>query len=235
MNSNYIKPKKIYEEIADRIIQRVKDGELTPGDNLESVEKTAKSYGVSNSTVREALSGLRAMGLVETRQGEGTFISSFDASAFSLPVTTALAMQKEDIKELMEVRRMLEIGTAALAAEHHLKEDIEKLEQSLQLMKDAEGEGKLGEQADLQFHLDIAKATQNKILIHLTSSISDITLETMRETRRLFLYSEASMPKLYDQHLRIFKAIKNRDGKLAEKEMRNHLLSVEQTLSEYLQ
>lgn len=235
MNTNYIKPKKTYEEIADRIIQRVENGELAPGDSLESVEKTAKYYGVSSSTVREALSGLRAMGLIETRQGEGTFITHFDASAFSLPVTTALAMQKKDIKELMAVRRLLEIGTASLAAEYRLDEDIEKLEHSLQLMKDAEGEGNLGEQADLEFHLAIANATHNKILINLTSSVSDITLETMRETRRLILYSEESMPKLYDQHLRILEAIKNRDGKLAEKEMRAHLIAVESVLSEYLQ
>lgn len=235
MNTKYVKPKKTYEEIADKIIQRVKNGELAPGDSLESVEKTAKYYGVSSSTIREALSGLRAMGLVETRHGEGTFITSFDASAFSLPVTTALAMQKKDIKELMAVRRMLEIGTASLAAANHQEEDIKNLEYSLQLMKDAEGEGKLGEQADLQFHLDIANATHNKILINLTSSVSDITLEAMRETRRVILYSEESMPKLYDQHLRILEAIKNRDGALAEKEMGHHLIAVENVLSEYLQ
>src|SRR5699024_2464794 len=234
MNTKYVKPKKTYEEIADKIIQRVKNGELAPGDSIESVEKTAKYYGVSSSTVREALSGLRAMGLVETRHGEGTFITSFDASAFSLPVTTALAMQKKDIKELMAVRRMLEIGTASLAAANHQEEDIKNLEHSLQLMKDAEGEGKLGEQ-DLQFHLDIANATHNKILINLTSSVSDITLEAMRETRRVILYSEESMPKLYDQHLRILEAIKHRDGKLAEKEMRHHLIAVENVLSDYLQ
>ena len=234
MNTKYVKPKKTYEEIADKIIQRVKNGELAPGDSIESVEKTAKYYGVSSSTVREALSGLRAMGLVETRHGEGTFITSFDASAFSLPVTTALAMQKKDINELMAVRRMLEIGTASLAAANHQEEDIKNLEHSLQLMKDAEGEGKLGEQ-DLQFHLDIANATHNKILINLTSSVSDITLEAMRETRRVILYSEESMPKLYDQHLRILEAIKHRDGKLAEKEMRHHLIAVENVLSDYLQ
>src|SRR5690625_2144733 len=102
-------------------------------------------------------------------------------------------------------------------------------------MKDAEGEGKLGEQADLEFHLDIVNATHNKILINLTPSVSDITLEAMRETRRVILYSEESTPKLYDQHLRILEAIKSRDAKLAEKAMRDHLTAVEDVLSEYLQ
>ena len=234
MVTKRIRPKKIYEEISDIIIEQVKKGELKPGDVLDSVDKMAKNYDVSRSTVREAISGLRAMGLVETRQGEGTFITSFDASSFSLPVSTALIMQKEDIKELTAVRRLLEIGTVSLAAESRTEEDIKRLEKSLTLMKDAEGKGLLGENADLQFHLDIAKATHNEMLMNLTSSVSDATLESMRETRRLILYSKEGMSKLYEEHLRVFQAIKAGDAKLAEKEMRDHLVSVENVLAAFL-
>lgn len=235
MEYKQIKPKKIYEEVSDIIIDRVKSGELSPGDRLDSVEKLAENHGVSRSAIREALSGLRAMGLVEMRQGEGTFITSFDATAFSLPVATALIMQKEDIKELTIVRRILEVGTVVQATKEHTPEDIIRLEKSLQLMKDAQGEGELGERADLEFHMDIARATHNKMLINLVSSVSDITLESMRETRRILLYSDEGMSRLYQEHLRIFEAIKNRDEKLAEQEMRNHLLAVESVLEEYLQ
>lgn len=235
MEYKQIKPKKIYEEVSDIIIDRVKSGELSPGDRLDSVEKLAENHGVSRSAIREALSGLRAMGLVEMRQGEGTFITSFDATAFSLPVATALIMQKEDIKELTIVRRILEVGTVVQATKEHTTEDIIRLEKSLQLMKDAQGEGELGERADLEFHMDIARATHNKMLINLVSSVSDITLESMRETRRILLYSDEGMSRLYQEHLRIFEAIKNRDEKLAEQEMRNHLLAVESVLEEYLQ
>lgn len=234
MEMKRIKPKKIYEEISDIIIEQVKNGELKPGDALDSVEKSAKIYDVSRSSVREAISSLRAMGLVETRQGEGTFITSFDASSFSLPVSTALIMQKEDIKELTVVRRLLEIGTVSLAAESRTEEDLKQLEESLTLMKDAEGKGLLGENADLQFHLNIAKATHNEMLMNLTSSVSDATLEAMRETRRLILYSEEGMSKLYEEHRRIFQAIKDKNAKLAEKEMRDHLVSVENVLAEFL-
>lgn len=234
MEVKHIKPKKIYEEIADIIIERVKKGELAPGDALESVDKTAKMYGVSKSTVREAFSGLRAMGLVEMRQGEGTFITSFDARAFSLPVATALTMKKEDIKELIVVRRMLEISTASLAAENRTSEDLIRLEKSLHLMKAAEGQGQLGEKADLAFHLDVAKASHNKMLMNLTSSVSDITLESMRETRRIILYSEAGMAKLYNEHIEIFEAIKAGQPQRAENKMRAHLMSVETVLADYL-
>jgi len=234
MEIKRIKPKKIYEEISDIIIEKVKNGELKPGDALDSVDKMAKMYDVSRSSVREAISSLRAMGLVETRQGEGTFVTSFDASSFSLPVSTALIMQKKDIKELIVVRRLLEIGTVSLAAKSRTEEDLKNLEKSLTLMKDTEGKGLLGENADLQFHLNIAKATHNDMLINLTSSVSDATLESMRETRRLILYSEESMSKLYEEHLKIFQAIKDSDAKLAEKEMRDHLVSIENVLADYL-
>lgn len=234
MENKHIRPKKIYEKISDMIIEKVKNGELKPGNALDSVEKTAKMYDVSRSSVREAISSLRAMGLVETRQGEGTFITSFDASSFSLPVSTALIMQKKDIKELTVIRRLLEVGTVSLAAKSRTEEDLKNLEKSLTLMKDTEGKGLLGENADLQFHQDIAKATHNDMLINLTSSVSDATLESMRETRRLILYSEESMSRLYKEHLRIFQAIKDGNAELAEKAMQDHLVAVENVLTEFL-
>src|SRR5699024_2302249 len=185
-----IKTKKIYEEITDHIINRVKQGELVSGDRLESVEKLAEAFDVSRSAVREALSGLRAMGLVEMRQGEGTFITSFDASSFSLPAVTALIMKRNDLKELAQVRRMLEIGTVGLAAENRTGSDLDALYDALKLMPDAKGERELGAQADLAFHLAIAEATQNKMLMNLQKSVADITLESMRETRWVVLYTE---------------------------------------------
>ncbi|MDY0404390.1 FadR/GntR family transcriptional regulator [Virgibacillus sp. 179-BFC.A HS] len=234
MEMKRIKPKKIYEEVTDIIIDRVKTGELTPGDKLDSVEQLAKNYGVSRSAIREALSGLRAMGLVEMKQGEGTFITSFDASAFSLPAATALIMKRDDIKELAAVRRIIEIGAVALAAASRHAQDLEPMEKALHLMDDAKGKGELGEKADLEFHLAIASATHNKMLYNLMSSVSDITLEAMRETRRLVLYSDKGMAQLLKEHQRIFEAIKDRDQQRAQQEMRDHLIAVERILAAYL-
>lgn len=229
-----IKTKKIYEEITDHIINRVKQGELVSGDRLESVEKLAEAFDVSRSAVREALSGLRAMGLVEMRQGEGTFITSFDASSFSLPAVTALIMKRNDLKELAQVRRMLEIGTVGLAAENRTESDLDSLYEALKLMPSAKGERELGEQADLAFHLAIAEATQNKMLMNLQKSVADITLESMRETRRVVLYTEDGVDRLYREHEQIYDAIKNQDADKAQAAMRHHLVLVEEVLSEYI-
>lgn len=229
-----IKPKKIYEEITDTIIHRVKQGKLVTGDRLESVEKMAETFGVSRSAVREALSGLRAMGLVEMRQGEGTFITSFDATSFSLPAVTALIMKRDDLKELAQVRQMLEIGTVGIAAEQRTDKDLAALDEALQLMQIAKEGGELGEQADLAFHLAIAEATQNDMLMNLQKSVADITLESMRETRRLVVYTQDGMTRLYQEHERVFQAIKDRDVEKAQTAMLHHLVLVEEVLSKYI-
>ncbi|ALX49619.1 FadR/GntR family transcriptional regulator [Lentibacillus amyloliquefaciens] len=229
-----IKIRKTYEEISDSLINMLKSGELSPGDKLASVEQLAKSYNVSRSAVREALSGLRAIGLVETRQGEGTYITEFDASQFSLPVSTALLLKREDIKELSEVRKILEVGSAGQAAINHREEDLIPMKEALQKMYDAKGKGELGEKADLEFHFAIVNATHNKMLINLMSSVSDIVVESMRETRRLVLYSSEKRASLFEEHQRIFEAITSRNFGDAQNAMSEHLINVDRLLAEYI-
>src|SRR5699024_5861997 len=119
-----IKQKKIYEEVADAVIDSIKNGYLKPGDKLDSVAKLAENFRVSQSVIREALSGLRAMGLIHMRQGEGTYVTTYDASRFSLPVTTAFLMKKEDVKELFEVRRILEVRSEEHTSELQSRFDL---------------------------------------------------------------------------------------------------------------
>ncbi|WP_174614850.1 FadR/GntR family transcriptional regulator [Virgibacillus ihumii] len=235
MDIKPIKTRKIYEEVSDSFIDMLKKGELQPGNKLDSVEQLAKSFDVSRSAIREALSGLRAMGIVEMRQGEGTYIKEFDASKFSLPVATALIMKRDDIRELSEVRKILEVGAVELAAQNRLQHELEPIEKALLDMKGAKGRGDIGEKADLDFHLAIAKASHNKMLINLMSSVSDIMVESMRETRRLLLYSEEKSQQLYKEHERIFAAIKSRNPDGAKDAMLNHLVEVEQVISEYIE
>lgn len=229
-----IKAKKIYEEVTDSLLEMLRTGQFHPGDKLESVEQLAKNFNVGRSAIREALSGLRAMGVVEMRQGEGTFITQFDATKFSLPVATALLMKREDIKELSEVRKILEVGAAGSACINHRPEDLIPMKKALQAMHDANGEGEIGEKADLDFHLAIANATHNQMLVNLMSSVSDIMVESMRETRRLLLYSEKGMATLYKEHQLIFDVIKSGEFDKAQKYMFDHLIGVEKVLSEYL-
>jgi len=230
-----VRARKVYEEVSDSILNRLKSGHLKPGDKLESVEQLGKSFNVSKSTIREALSGLRAMGEVEMRQGEGTYVTYFDASRFSLPAASALLMQREDMRELTQVRKILEVGVSGLAARSYQEEDLIPMEEALKAMKNAQGEEELGEQADLAFHLAIAKATHNQMLINLLKSVSGIMVELMRETRRLILYTEEGNAKLFREHQLIYEAIKQRKPDMAQKYMLDHLVAVDQVISKYIE
>ncbi|MCD5325686.1 MULTISPECIES: FadR/GntR family transcriptional regulator [Pontibacillus] len=234
MEYKQIRARKIYEEVADSLIDMLRQGDLKPGDRLDSVESLAKSFQVGRSAIREALSALRAMGLLEMRQGEGTFVKQFEPSRFSVPVSVAFLMKKEDIKELLEVRKILEVGAAESAAIHHTEEDLEAMEKALVAMGEAKGNGELGEEADLEFHLAVAHSTHNHMLINLMNSVSEIMVETMRETRRLWLHSEQKTTTLLQEHYDILRAIQHRDGQLAKKHMFEHLTKVEQALSNFI-
>lgn len=230
-----IQTKKIYEEVTDSLLSMLRNGEFKPGDKLDSVEQMAKNFNVGRSAIREALSGLRALGVVEMRQGEGTYITQFDASKFSMPVEAALLMKREDIKELSEVRKILEVGAAGSAAVNYLTQDLQAVENALEMMEEAECHGELGEKADLEFHLAIANATHNRMLINLMSSVSDLMVESMRETRYLLLYSENRMTSLLEEHQLIYRAIKERKPEKAQSYMLNHLIGVEKVLNKHFE
>ncbi|KGX85591.1 FadR/GntR family transcriptional regulator [Pontibacillus litoralis] len=235
MEYKQIQAKKIYEEVADSLLAMLKNGSLQPGDKLESVERLAKNFNVGRSAIREALSALRAMGVLEMRQGEGTFVKQFDASRFSVPLSVAFLMKRENVKELLEVRKILEIGVVESAVNNHTKEDLLSMKQALYEMERAGGNGDLGEKADLEFHLAIAKASHNHMLYNLMQSVSEIMKEAMRETRRLWLFSEQNMLTLLEEHWTIYYAIEQCDDQLAQKLMLNHLTGVESALADYVQ
>lgn len=229
-----IQTKKIYEEVTDLLVNRIKIGELKPGDRLDSVEQLAKDFAVSRSAVREALSGMRAMGLVVMRQGEGTFVTKFDAASLTLPINPGVLMNKEDIREIYEVRKVLEIGAAKSAALHHEEQDLRPLQEAIYAMEQAKSDGEIGEEADMRFHMAIAKATHNDVLIHLMSSVSEIMLGVLNETRQVLIYTEKKTVSLIEEHQAIYEAIKEGNPEKAAACMLTHLTNVEKSLEKYM-
>ncbi|MDQ0257681.1 GntR family transcriptional repressor for pyruvate dehydrogenase complex [Evansella vedderi] len=224
-----MKSKKIYEIIAEQLTEMIKNGEYKPGDRLSSVQQLAEDFNVGRSAVREALSALKAMGLIEIRQGEGTFVkkTEIDLTKTMIP----LVMLQEDLLDLYEVRKLNETGAASLAALNRTEEDLAVMEEILNEMKQAEGNGELGEKADIDFHMAVVKATKNKMLYRLMETISETIKESMKEARYYLIYSDdRKMNELYNEHLEIFGAIKNKNSKEAYKKMMTHIVGVEQKL-----
>jgi len=231
-----IKPKKIYEEVSEILYEKIRAGALKPGDRLDSVEQLAEQLQVSRSAIREALSALKAMGLIEIKQGSGTFVKGIQPSQLDFPLSTAILTNKQDVSHLLEVRKIIEVGAAASAAIHRTDEDIQTMIQILDEMKYVQGDGELGEKVDFQFHAAISKASQNPLLATILDQVSGLMIETMKETRRIWLYSKkTTSEQLYDEHMQIFLAIKQQNEELAKHAMASHLSNVEKVLMQYFE
>jgi GntR family transcriptional regulator, transcriptional repressor for pyruvate dehydrogenase complex len=229
-----IKPKKIYEEVAEAIYELIRSGQVKPGEKLASVQQLAENFQVGRSAIREALTSLRAMGLVEMKQGEGTYVNEFETNRITFPLSTAILMNKEDIAQLLEVRKIIEVGTAAAAAKKRTSSHLIRMEKALEEMKHANGDETLGEKADLQFHFVLAEAAQNPLLLSLMNQVSGLMGETMKETRRVWLFSkQRTVEQLYEEHNDIYEAIKEQDEEKASKYMLIHLENVEIILQKY--
>lgn len=234
MELRKIKPKKIYEEVSEILHEKIRAGVLKPGDRLDSVEQLAEQLQVSRSAVREALSALKAMGLIEIKQGSGTFVKSVPPNRLDFPLSTAMLSNKLDIARLLEVRKIIEVGAAASAAINRTEQDIQAMVQILDDMKQAHGDGELGEKVDYQFHVAIATASQNTLLATILDQISGLMIDTMKETRRIWLYSKkTTSEQLYKEHMNIFLAIQQQNEESAKQAMTLHLSNVEKVLLQY--
>lgn len=136
MDVKPIKTKKIYEEIVEQIKELFAQGDLKPGDKLLSEREFAERLQVSRASVREALSALEAMGLIEIKPGEGTFIRQMGVSSIIEPLALLLLMEKDQVFELFELRKILEVEAAGLAALRATSEDVERMFEVIKKMEE---------------------------------------------------------------------------------------------------
>lgn len=226
-----IKTKKIYEEIVDQIRQLISDGYLKPGDKLPSERDLVDSFKVSRASIREALSALEMMGLLEVKTGEGTFIRQLEAESMVTPLTWALSMEKSSVLELLEVRKMLEVQAVWFAAQRATEKDIDNFAQALEIMKtNLKRSEVVSEKADMNFHYNIARATHNKITIRLMDTIADNLHHMIRASRSKLYEGKYTSELLYKEHVLIYEAILAKDPAKAQEKMLEHLNGVEEEI-----
>ncbi len=226
-----VKTRRIYEEIVEQIRLLVSEGHVKAGDRLPSERDLAERLQVSRASVREALSALEMMGLLEIRSGEGTYIKQVNIDSVVAPLAWVLSMEKDMVLELLEVRKILETQAVVLAAERAEPEEIMDMREALEEMKKDLQAGRLGDSSDHSFHYAIARGTRNKILIRLMNAISDTMYQTLRASRIKLYESEGVPERLYKEHEDIFKAIESKTPDEACRFMLKHLEGVEK---EYL-
>ena len=226
-----IKTKKIYEAIVDQIRQLIIDGYIKPGDKLPSERELVASFKVSRSSIREALSALEMMGILEVRTGEGTFIKHLKPESIMASLAWSLYLDRGTVVEMLEVRKMIEVQAVGYAADRATIQEINQLAQTLETMKNnLENMGSISEKADLIFHYTIAVATHNKITIRLMDTISDNLQHLIHATRPKLYEGKYTPELLYIEHEKIYEAIKNRDVKEARRQMLTHLDGVEEEI-----
>ncbi|MGO4349827.1 FadR/GntR family transcriptional regulator [Paenibacillus sp. MCAF9] len=224
-----------YEEITEQVKRLIIDGKLKVGDKLPSTKQMSEQFGVGRSTTREALSALKAMGLIEIRQGGGCRVIRSVPIDMELPELASLRMNRKTVLELLEARESLEVSNAAIAAVKHTDEDIKQLSQIIDEMERAAGDESEGERLDLRFHLTLANATHNTIMVRLFESIMNHIETAIHDIRRVELYSSAAVAeRLYSEHSTIVEAIAKKDPELAAEQMKQHLKHVESIVLKHL-
>jgi DNA-binding FadR family transcriptional regulator len=224
-----------YEEITEQVKRLIVEGKLKVGDKLPSTKQMSEQFGVGRSTTREALSALKAMGLIEIRQGGGCRVISSAPAGVELPELQSLRLNRDTVLELLEARESLEVSNAAIASVKRSEEDLAKLRGIVDEMNRFAGDETEGERLDLLFHLTLAEATHNSIMVRLFESIMGHIETAIHDIRRVELYaSEAVAERLYREHSAIFEAIVQQDAGLASERMKQHLQHIGSIVMKHL-
>ncbi len=217
----------MYEQVAARIQQLIVDGHLRPGDRLPTERELAERFGVSRSSVRDAIRVLELMGLVEPRQGEGTVVRDLSPDAVVNPLASLLVRSRALLRDLWDVRRMIEPHLAARAAQHATEEEVARLQAILDRQRAKAERGELAVEEDSEFHYTIATASRNQVILR----ILDVLMDLLRTSRERSLQVPGRLQRSLEGHRRILAAIRRRDPAAAEAAMRRHLEEIEEVLA----
>jgi len=217
-----IKKRKIFEEVAEVLSEMIENGEYATGSRLPSERELSEMFGVGRSAIREALFALSKTGLLLIRSGEKAMVVEPDPNAvlseLSLIVRRML-LSENGIRELQDVRNLLESSLARRAARHATDEWIEKLRQALEANRAARGKQNRFERTDLEFHEVIVLISGNSAMVSGHSAL----VTWLTEQRTTSARTSGAEDIAFRGHEAIFRAIADRDPDRAEAEMSRHL------------
>jgi DNA-binding FadR family transcriptional regulator len=167
------------EQVAGRLMEYIAARQMKAGDLLPSESSLANSFGVSRPVIREALKNLEGKGVLEIVNGKGALIRPIDSDPLRLFFQRAMQMEQRTILELMEVRRGLEVQAAELAAQRRSPPDLEAIRRTARAMRENMGDLDAYTHLDVEFHLRVAAASHNAILVYLVESIRDALRNTI--------------------------------------------------------
>jgi GntR family transcriptional repressor for pyruvate dehydrogenase complex len=212
--------------LVQRIISEIQDllvkGALLPGDRLPPEGKLASQFGVGRTSVREAMKILAALGVVEIRRGDGTFIAKGDSIQLLNPLEFALILEKGESQELLELRRVIDLGCCDLVVHRAREEDLERLatlaEEHRRLVR-ARASSEIIGAKDIEFHRAFLESTRNRPLIKVGRTIWALFVRSILRAEDPRAVTRMSV----QHHTDLVRAIQARDAEKARRIVESHL------------
>jgi GntR family transcriptional repressor for pyruvate dehydrogenase complex len=223
-----VKTARLYEQIVQQVEESILKGQLKAGDQLPAERELAQHFGVSRTAVREAIRALHEKGLVEGYSGRGTFVTYGTSQAVrqSLDLLVRIG-QHEGATHLAELRQILEPGIAALAAARIEGQLLATMRKAVAAMDRSLHDPDAYVEADLDFHLAMAEAAGNPLVVSLLDSIVGL----LREQRSRIFTVDGGPERGQFHHKRILQAMERRDPDAAREAMRAHQQQVREDSS----
>jgi DNA-binding FadR family transcriptional regulator len=218
------KRETLTDQLVKQVSERISSGHYKRGDKLPTEQEFIAEFNVSRTVVREAISNLKAKGLVQSQQGVGAFVLK-DVPLAAFRIEEENLELVEEIISVMELRLSIELEVAALAAIRRTDEDLRKMKTALDLMNEAIPRGESSIHADLEFHRTIAAATKNRHFLAIFNYLGEVLIPRARvQTHRLNGGTQQEyLERIAREHQQIFLAIKSQDSDGARAAMRLHL------------
>lgn len=202
---------KIYKKVMNQIQNLILDGELKVGEKLPPERQLAEELNVSRPVIKQAISALEVIGIIESRHGDGNYITSESGDLFNTTAINFYLNKGNDI-DILEFRYILEVKFAGMAALKATDQQLDDMEEILEKMKCVANKQERLE-LNNSFHREIIKISGNLLIINFYDSILDLIIKHISFTDGIGFYIN---------HLAIFEAIKNRDPQLAARNMAKH-------------
>jgi GntR family transcriptional regulator, transcriptional repressor for pyruvate dehydrogenase complex len=177
--SHVAERKRLYQEVVDQVTERILDEHLQSGDRLPAERELAQQLGVSRTAVREAIRALEEKGLVEVRQGSGTFVRSPAPDSVSASLALFLHTNVARYLQLMDLREILDVEIAGRLAEHIEPEDLACLQARIARMHELLDSPQEYALEDAAFHMDFYRAAKNEVLLMIMQPVMDLLVEAM--------------------------------------------------------
>lgn len=209
----------LYEQIADTLESWILANGYTEDGKLPSEQTLADEFGVSRNVIREALKLLKERGLVESRNGTGSYITKPEAANLSDVISRMVAMNHIDYLAIYEIRSILETASCRKAARTATKEQLAQMQELLENLKDRSISVEERREKDFAFHIAIAEAAGNPLLVILVQAMKNIFMEMIEKG----IFITGGIDDAIMRHNSIMNALLKHDADAAERAMRDHL------------